>query len=925
MAYNPFNIFRRNQKALFAVLTVFIMIMFTLSFGKGDFFDRVPQWLGASRGEGVCKIDGRDVMSKDLHGAHGLDFKRRMANRFMALAATQSVQSLSANLREQHGRVTGQAKTTAENAMQISEAWLSGQLPPIYIMQLPNAVAAMTEIIESPNARSEEKEVARSARVLFLLIHKIAMGGSSHYFLNAPNKSDRDLIEFVLWEKKADQLGISFTREDTSKLIQAEFDNSFKSDVKVREEMKSMQGFTIEACLDAIATEFKVRTAQTAILGQRSRVHQAPAYTVPYEMFEYYRDQCSPAVYEVIGVPVSAFVPQVQGQPTAEEKKALYDKHQSEEPNPKSETPGFKEPRKISVSWLGITGEEPYYKKLAEEQVKVGETMAKASGMLTVPLPGALNTWAMAATAPLTLKEPAIDSAYNTYTNQFKMKLREQYSNPSLYVRDFMTPSLKPGGIEAQLSLVPTNTVKPAVLAATVGGLVGQTAGFGNPLAAVSVSMMVPIRYEMFERVKVGTPLVLGFTPGPALLPSLVGAAALSNHHEPKPLPADVMRAELLKTTIDARAKVIAFGTRQEKGDVQRFAEELVKPSEDGKVKDKAAQEKYIQEFITSRGLTQFGKSTAPRDEWSLEEDPGLQPLVLAHQEHQRQPSSHPLFGNDYAPFGQSFFWTRDFDRATFRPRRGPATTGLYKVQPFESSSNEEGKPHYIVWRTEDIAPKKTNRDTAEVAVIAAWKRIKARELAQNFANTMAERIRTSDKNDPLAISQFLQDRAREIPGAVSDPKIERRVKPFPINEVCPRVPDITFGQGGMPVPILRPFEIRESEKIPYPTADMQTALLENRDKPAKTVLVLPDAPKDTFYVATLIRRELRSLDEFRANVYSPVGRARSIQGQFLDESMKKSHESVLDLLKKEFKYEETEEQKKKLDDQMKSGNRDRD
>jgi hypothetical protein len=35
MAYNPFNIFRRNQKALFAVLTVFIMIMFTLQSGDG--------------------------------------------------------------------------------------------------------------------------------------------------------------------------------------------------------------------------------------------------------------------------------------------------------------------------------------------------------------------------------------------------------------------------------------------------------------------------------------------------------------------------------------------------------------------------------------------------------------------------------------------------------------------------------------------------------------------------------------------------------------------------------------------------------------------------------------------------------------------------------------------------------------------------
>src|SRR5215216_5719129 len=112
MAYNPFSIFRRNQKALFAVLTVFIMIMFTLSFGKGDFFERAPQWLGGNRGEEVCKIDGSSVGGRELHGAHGLDFKRRMANRFMALAATQSVQTLSTTIREQHGLVGRQAKKT---------------------------------------------------------------------------------------------------------------------------------------------------------------------------------------------------------------------------------------------------------------------------------------------------------------------------------------------------------------------------------------------------------------------------------------------------------------------------------------------------------------------------------------------------------------------------------------------------------------------------------------------------------------------------------------------------------------------------------------------------------------------------------------------------------------------------------------------
>src|SRR5829696_557388 len=62
MAYNPFNIFRRNQKVIFAVLTVFIMFMFTLSSGVvgGDFFETFTQWLGSKgkRGDAAATIDG---------------------------------------------------------------------------------------------------------------------------------------------------------------------------------------------------------------------------------------------------------------------------------------------------------------------------------------------------------------------------------------------------------------------------------------------------------------------------------------------------------------------------------------------------------------------------------------------------------------------------------------------------------------------------------------------------------------------------------------------------------------------------------------------------------------------------------------------------------------------------------------------------
>src|SRR5215207_7925556 len=85
MAYNPFSFFRRNQKTLFAVLTVFVMIMFTLSFGAGDLFDRIPKWLGSQKvtGEVMAVVDGSKVYESELSKRRD---SRTIANQFMAQA-----------------------------------------------------------------------------------------------------------------------------------------------------------------------------------------------------------------------------------------------------------------------------------------------------------------------------------------------------------------------------------------------------------------------------------------------------------------------------------------------------------------------------------------------------------------------------------------------------------------------------------------------------------------------------------------------------------------------------------------------------------------------------------------------------------------------------------------------------------------------
>ncbi len=926
MAYNPFNIFRRNQKALFAVLTVFIMIMFTLSSGVagGDFFDVVMRWLNIKGGkEAVCKIDGHTVTSGELDSndaRSSLQSRRVMANQFMALAADQTTRSMGIHIGDQHARLSETGKMIAFQAatdMQELELRQNARFGPLFAQQLLMRADAVSRQIDGPGMRTEDKDVARTVRDMYVLKARLLIGGS-HYFGNAPNRNRRDLIEFMLWEKKADQLGIRFTRDDVKRLLQIEFTGYFRDDVPVRRAMQGTRGFSMEAVLDALAAEFRVRAAQTAVLGHASRLGgDAPRFVTPYEVFEYYREQCSPAIYEVIAVPALAFLDQVAGEPSESEISALYNKHADDEPDPSKERPGFKEPRKIAISYFGVTGEEPYYKALAEEQIKVGEVMAKASGALTVPLPGALGSWAAAAAAPLTLKAPAVDAAYSGYVARFKGVMRNEYSSHIVFSRDILE----------------ANWARPGVAAAAVGAFVS------HPAAAAAMTMSAPMAYEIRSRAAVGTPLVLGFLPGPSLLPNLAGAAAASTTHEPKPLSIEAMRPELIKTAITKRAKALAYGeapdpfsfgapqTTVEKGDIARFIEELKKVSEGDRTKDKAETVMFIEKFLADRRITLRGTSTAPRDEWTIEDDPNLAPLVKAQKEALgRARGAHGAGPDPYIPFGQSFFWTTP--PFGMGGGRRTATTGTFLGESFPPRDRspmalfEENRTQYVYWRTEDIGAKKTTLNAARPAVVAAWKRGKARELALARANRMADTIRARPSSEPLLLTADIGQLYYEFKEkeASKNPKADQRTVRFTINGVCPLVlqPGMQFGQP----PQLAPFMLSPSENMPYPTLDMEKQLLETRDKPAKTVLVLPDAAKDVYYVATLVRRDLKGPDDFKREVYGPGAPARPVLSQYQREAAWKSRQSVVELLKKEFRYEETEEQKKKLDESVKASDR---
>ena len=98
MAFNPFRGFRKQQKVLFAILTIICMITFVLSsgMGRGDALDTIVNWFGGGKqGEVVTTLYGDKVHTNEL-GEQAC--QRRLANTFMG-------DGPAAGFRDNHGRV----------------------------------------------------------------------------------------------------------------------------------------------------------------------------------------------------------------------------------------------------------------------------------------------------------------------------------------------------------------------------------------------------------------------------------------------------------------------------------------------------------------------------------------------------------------------------------------------------------------------------------------------------------------------------------------------------------------------------------------------------------------------------------------------------------------------------------------------------
>jgi hypothetical protein len=894
MAFNPFNFFRRNQKSLFAVLTVFVMIMFVLSFGKGDFFEWLPRWLGKGRGKGevMAVVDGSKVYQSEFDDRRR---SRTLANQFMSQASAVATANAYRAVEQSRGSVSEANKFVIESALQLHRL-ITGQdrdtqgMLGLYMQFVPQQ---LNNLIADEKAPKDDREVARAARDLIEFDKQnitATFGGG--YFATGPNQSYKDALDFDLWLRKADQLGIGFSADDARSLVLREFDgklsdsdfNTIAADLQ-----KARQGLTKERLERALAEEFKVRAAQNVVIGPspvRETRLASQTFSSPYEDYKFFRDQCVGATYGFIGVPVENYVSQVQGLPTEVELREIYNKYKNVEPRPDAETPGLKEPRKLKLGWLEVRGDEPFYKAAAADALKQAELQAKLSGFLVAPLGGA-DMGYLAASAPFAIPEPALQGAYDQYKQRFKTVELDTawFPNESRF-----------GGFGGVHRAVGPSLVKPASLAAAAGATAGSLLTFGSPFTAPLVFEQKAAAEDRNARARVAATLFANqFVPG-AGIAGPVGAAIAATARLPQPLPLDVVKPDLIAKTQAELARRLATS------DLQKFETELTKL---GAQKDKTEAKAYLEKFAKERGL-KLGGSQAFRSEYAIGEDPGLAPLKAKLER------GHG-FVNTPLQFGREFFFEPDprqpRQEAMQRPRFVPATS-FYNPQPYPGGLFlQEGEPTFLVWRTEEVpaeAPK--SFDAGRDKAVAAWKEMKARDLAKQAAEKLAKEAEGFG-NQPGTVDQKLRDLHTQFESQFPDPVAKERVKYFILDNVAPQPPVPTFGSNMAPGrTAYEPFTLRPTKDMPYPTQQMFDDLLKNKDKPISTALVMPDRGKNVYYVGVLKNRREDRIDDLFVRYYSGDTEisqlAQQVRGRRFEEERREAGDAAVALLKSEFRVE---------------------
>jgi hypothetical protein len=892
MAFNPFSAFRKHQKVIFAVLTILCMVVFIFQFGRGDIFERLLGRAGGQgKGDKVVTLYGRDVTTGDLElikqsrqaandvivaalgaaeqkavkdiGDYKPDTPDPMEKELMALRESWNQRAFDLQLLDR-------GFIPPERRDQALESWRAqARFDYARASDLAKGIAAHTT--DAAKAKDQNKILAELRLLLRNQFYVLGRDKAPFYFGGGVNADD--LLDFEIWKRQADKLGVVLTKADVRRALAhagADLDapqdpsGNWGADPLFKEVLGKHQGMTEDQLATAVVDEFRVRIAQDLLDGPVSGVaaldsgdRTPPDPISLYDFWKYYRDNRTTIKVAFLTIPVQAFLGEVQKDidagkgPSEQELQELFDQYRSKDPNPNLPTPGFKEPHRMKLEYVVATGDTPYYKAYADAAqynlVRLyvsapvgGNAMSGGVAPLAV-LAGLLNNdlnWqsrlpsggvAKAIQAGLLNNESLLTEYERGVEEQNKQAIRESCCLFGLGFGDY-----------------------PAITIPAIAGQAAADREKDEQLRLASAAFLLAA-----DNGVAGTPF------------AGVVQLALS---VPRPLP----REDILRQAIEKVQKTTTSDTLTR--DLRDFCDGLDKLKGNA---DKAKEE--IQKAVKERGWA-LHNDAALNDQYHIDDDPALKVLkdTLNPANPFRPPSKEGL---------ASFFTKTPLTE--MKP-------GLYAANgPYRVTGKDDARLAF--WRSEEANAHELSYSAARQRVLDAWKFQEARKRALERAEQINADVQ-------------MQASAVEVVKALRDAKLGDQ-KPGVVFEL----PEP--GQPGIarlvPGPTAHPGinEVYEryvvpADKIPNAPSDLVDRLL-GLEKPGQT-LVFKDQPAANYYVAVL---EERPALEFKdrekdpmfiaayanASLSNAIAQPKSLwRGYFLPDRQKEYRKNLMRSLREE-------------------------
>jgi len=756
MAFNPFRAFRKRQKTFLAVMAIVCMLLFVagdvISGRKGGIFGS-----GKSRDSRlVTKLYGNKIHEDEIRLVRE---KHRAASQFMVRAASSGLEKLAqqaADIRK-NTKVDDDSRKRFLGLQEQQRRLFTTLVRYSFQLNAPTSQQGVSQFIQ---------QLMFQAQLFFGFQPRQNDVFQAIEDAIRANSVD-EVLDFMVWRHQADQMGINLTDagiQEAIKNLTADQADLKQVEKDVLAGSRDQEATPTRALLyEGLGDDLRVRLAKATIIGipqepvgpfdlsPKSDLKETASLVTPDEFWDFYKQVRTTREIGILGLPVKNFLDQVKDKPSEKELEQLFNRFKKDEYFPTSPRPGFKEPRRVRLEWVGARPDTPEYKKFADEFV------------LACVAAAPVNPW------------PAVAVAYDLDKNyQDGVK-----SNRTL--RYDRTPFQLPaeayqftGSTYEPLDSLYVSANEPANLAGTVA-----SAAQGLPWSALLTYKGAPVAREIQKRSAIaGDFVLLGANP------LNLGLAVSLAHQKPKYLTLPDVGTEAVKNLKKSIAQDLVINNLTN----------LKKDMDAKRTKNENVAE-WLKKSLADYHVTSHVVMGKPYGRYEMVDDPELKPLKDIYLRLNTNPLGGPRNDPKGERFPDSFFseepkyeakeWPSDFSG-------GSHMTWVSEEEP------------YVYWKIEDDKAYVPTFEAARAKVEKAWRFREARKLARQEADKAAE-LAKATKGDVQKLRDLaakekanfieLHAVARLLQGPSAQPDLKFKYEDFKFPDTIVMPKERRFGQ----------------------------------------------------------------------------------------------------------------------------------